>query len=542
MGVEDKYRPQNYGRIRITTDQRRITERNVREVLMTAYNDHLLNRQRINFLIEYERGNQPLQREKKIRPEINVEVIDNLASEIVEFKTSYKWGNKITYKQRGNFDISDNDTEMDNTGISEINEMLNEEDSFSKDAELGYYVETCGVGYQMVDIKRNVDGVSVFDLVTLNPLNTFVVYDNTVFHRPLMGVTYVSDDNGNIHFTCITDEQRFEILNLNKFDGREESVVFGERNGEMNPMHMVPIAEFIRSNDRMGCFERQISSMDALNILESDFCNNVAQDTQSLWWGDNLDLPPIYDENGKITGYQMPRSGGWFLTDSSENKKASVQPLVINTQYEGILSNVKYQRDVIKQRCFVPILATAGGGSTGTAMSMSSGWETAEVQAQKEESYMQKGKMMIAKLILAAIRESTETPKDSAAVKLKISDIQPSILRDRNYDMSVKANTLATLVNNGIDFRHAIEIIKLFPDTTLVYNDSKPSIELYYEAKKAAISRAQSGESGGSEIDAEGMVKTDRTMQDSSDQITNSPILGGMNATTGGRNGAGVTK
>ena len=542
MGIEDKYQPQQYGRTMITTDQREINIGNVREVLLDAYTRHLANRARINYLIEYERGNQPLQRAKTIRPEINVEVIDNIASEIVEFKTSYKWGNKITYKQRSNMDASDNDAEVDNTGINAINEMLNEENTFSEDVRLGYFVETTGVGYQMVDIKREVTGVSVFELVTLNPLTSFVVYDNTVFHRPLMGVTYVSDDSGNMHFTCITAEQRFEIFNLSKFDGQQDSVVFGDRNGEMNPLHKVPIVEFIRSYDRMGCFERQISAMDALNIMESDFCNNVAQDTQSLWWGDNLDLPPIRDENGNITGYQMPRSGGWFLTDSSENKKASVQALVIPTQYDGILSNIKFQRDVIKQRCFTPIQASAGGGSTGTAMSMSAGWENGEIQAQKEESLMIKGKTEIARLILTAIQESPYTPKNSAALKLKISDIQPNILRDRNYDMSVKANTLATLVNNGIDFRHAIEIIKLFPDTTLVYNDSKPSIALYYAAKEAAIARAQTGNGEGLDVDAEGTVKTDRTMQDGSDQTSNSPFLGGSDTTTGGGHGKGVTK
>lgn len=533
-----------YGRILITTDEKYITKENVRRVLLDAYTVHLMNRERINFLIKYERGDQPLQRKKVIRHDIDIICTDSLPNEIVEFKTGYKWGNPITYKQRSIYDANESDSKVDNSGIAEINEMLNEEDVFSADAELGYFVETCGVGYQLVDIKRNVDCTAVFDIVTLNPMNTFVVYDNSVHHRPLMGVTYVTDNSGNTHFTCMTDSQRFQITNLSKFDGEneEDGMVFGWRNGEKNPFEMVNIVEFIRSSDRMGCFERQISAIDALNILESDFCNNVAQDTQALWWGDNLDLPEKYDSDGNVVGYNVPKSGGWILTESGENKKASVQALVIATQYDGILSNIKYQRDIIKQRCFVPIMASAGGGSTGTAMSMSSGWENAEVQAQKEEAYMRRGKMQIARLILKAIQESTDTPEDSKALHLNISDIQPSILRDRNYDMATKANTLATLLNNGIDPKHAIETIKLFPDTNLVYEDSQEYLDLYFEAKRAAISRAQSGESGDMKIDDDGTVETKTGSQDSSMQASNSPFIGGTATSTGGRHGAGVTK
>lgn len=531
MGVQTN---QMYGRILITTSKYPITEDNVREVLADSYLLHQQNRQRIKFLIEYEKSHQPLQRDKKVRADINIECVDSIASEIITFKTGYKWGNPITYKQRATFDANESDAAKDNKGISMINEMLNEVGAFSEDAALAYYVETCGVGYQLVDIKKDFENVSTFDLITLDPLNTFVVYDNSIYHRPQMGVTYTTDDSGIVHFTCLTAEQRFEIIDAQKF---------GERSGEKNPMGRVNIVEFVRSNDRMGAFEREISAIDALNILESDFVNNVAQDTQALWWGDNLELPDVKDAKGKPTGRkQVPRSGGWILTSSGESKKASVQPLVVQTQYNGILADIKYQRDVIKQRCFVPINASAGGGSTGTAMSMSAGWENAEVQAQKEESFMRRGKMDIARLILIAINESTDTPVDSPARKVRISDIQPNILRDRNYDMATKANTLATLLNCGIEPSHAIAVIKLFSDVNLVVNDSKPYLDLYYEAKRAAISRTLSSESDSEHalVDDEGNLETHE--QDISAQSSNSPIIGGLRTATGGRHGKGVTK
>ena len=106
--------------------------------------------------------------------------------------------------------------------------------------------------------------------------------------------------------------------------------------------------------------------------------------------------------------------------------------------------------------------------------------------------------------------------------------------------MATKANTLATLLNCGIDPKDAISVIKLFSDVNLVLSDSEEYLDLYYESKRAAITRAQSGErSGDSEVqtDKDGTVKIGRTTQDSSDQASNSPLIGGMKTTTGGSNG-----
>ena len=301
----------------------------------------------------------------------------------------------------------------------------------------------------------------------------------------------------------------------------ERSWGFEARSGEMNPMPAVNIVEFARSYDRMGCFERQISDMDNLNILVSDFTNNVAQDTQAIWWMNDAEFPR--DKNNQEV---KPQSGQWIRTFSGEMKKPLIQPLVIQTQYEGILADIKYRRDIIKQKCNVPIQASAGGGSTGTAMSMSSGWEAAETAAAMEAELVKDKLMEFARLCLTAIHESTDTPKDSPLLDLNISDIQPSIIRKKNYDMATKANTLATLLKNGTDPLDAYKVIELFPDPAQVYEDSKEYLDKYYEK----LWMVDNG--GGS--DSADVEKDDRIMQDESMQASNSPFIGGDSVTTGG--------
>lgn len=510
------------GRKRIYTDETEITSQNVVRVLQKAVSDNADNLVEIRHLLEYEKGLQPLMREKLIRPEIDIQVVCNIANEITEFKLGYQWGNPITYIQRGNHDLHKNDAEKDDKAISELNEMLEDEFSSAKDQELARYVEICGIGYQMVDIKRDFSGGSVFDLVTLDPVTTFIVYDHSVWQKPMLAVTFRTQENGDVYYTCISDNAVYTIKNFSLIgkDGKPVSkweqydTSRNHRSGELNPFGKINIVEFIRSYDRMGCFERQIPEMDALNILASDFSNNVSQDTQSVWWGNDFTFPT--DDSGNPI---PPVSGQWVMTYSGEKKSPKIQPLSVTIQYEGILNAINQKSDSIKQKCSVPLQTEPGGGSTGTAMSMSSGWQAAEVAAAKEEQIIRKGKMQIADLILRAVKKSPNTAADSPMLKLNLSDIKPSIVRNRTYDMITKANAFATWVSHGINGRHALQQVEAFPDSNLVWNDSKDLIEKYQES---AFNKEE----------PEQVPAVNRLQADNSDQISNSPITDGINTQT----------
>lgn len=533
--ISENFKPQLNGRVRIIADVSEITPGNVIKVLQDAYNVHLANRAHMEYLIKYEKGEQPLKRKKTIRKDIDVNVVDNLANEITNFRVSYKWGNKITFGQRSN--KSGNTADTDNDAISQFNEMLESEHFASKIVEALTPMEIAGIGFMLVDIKRDYEeGGSVFDIVPLDPLTTFVVYDNTVYHRPLMGVIYSEHDNGDVVYTAFTKDRRYEILNLTQFTEKgkekiERRWTEGNRSGELNPMKAVNIVEFSRSYDRTGCFERQIPSMDAINILESDLVNDVAQNTQAIWWMNDADFPT--DEKGNVI---KPKSGQWIqtYTGKGENKKPLIQPLVITTDYEGILNDIKFQRDIVKQKANCPVAMTTGGGSTGTATSMSNGWEAAETSAAMETEVVKAKLLDVAKLAITAVKESTDTPKGCIIKKLSPADVQVNVMRKKNYDLATKANTFATLISHGVHPRHALIAIEAFPDTTLVYNDSKENIDKYLEALWAKNNNASdASESGDNAVkDVE-----NSSNQDSSMQSTNSPIIGGSDTSTGGNNG-----
>ena len=521
-GAYEKYDIELVGRKRIYTDVPQITPENILGVLQDAVSLHEQNAAAIAFLLRYEKGIQPLKRKKTIREDINIEVVDNIANQVTEFKLGYNWGNPITYVQRGNRDLNGNSPETDDDAISILNEMNDAEAAFAKDQEMARFIEICGIGYQMVDVKRNFDGPSVFDLYVPNPLYTFVVYRNDIGETPIMGVTFRVTKNGDRYYTCITADSRYEVKNLVEIINGVKTATWAfnspamNYSGELNPLGMVPIVEFVRGYDRMGCFERQIPDMDALNIEVSDFANSVAQNTQEVWWGNDFEFPK--DKGGNAI---KPQSGQWLLTRTLANgTKPLIQPLSSTFDYGGVQANIESKRNTILQKCYVPLQTDPGGGSTANALSLSSGWSAAENSALKEEQIIRRSKMMVLALELSAIDVRRYWLGNSSVLDLQLSDVVPKFTRLKTYDLGTKTNSMVAMIKAGINGRVAMQTVDLFPDVAQAWNDSHEMIEKFQKSL----------------FDKPEPQSESREMPDQSDQTGNSPILDGMNT---GNTGAG---
>lgn len=518
MGAYEKENVELLGRKRIYTDADQITADNVINILQDALSVHGQNVVAMSFLLRYEKGIQPLKRQKVVRQDINVEVVDNIANQVTEFKLGYNWGNPITFVQRGNRDTAGHAPDKDDDAVSILNEMNEEESAFAKDQELARYVEICGLGYQMVDLKREYTGTSVFDLFVPNPLFAFVVYRNNIAETPMMGVTFRTLKNGDSYYTCITKDTRFEIRNVTQIVNGIKMGDVWEFNdsrenyrGEVNPLGMVPIVEFIRAYDRMGCFERQIPDMDALNIEVSDFANSVAQNTQEIWWGNDFEFPKDKDGNSKPA-----KSGQWLMTKTLANgTRPLIQPLSSTFDYGGVQQNIESKRNTILQKCYVPLQTDPGGGSTANAMSLSSGWSAAENHALKEEQIIRRSKMMVLALELKAISARSYWLENSPILDLKLSDVVPKFTRLKTYDLGTKTNSMIAMIKAGINGRVAMQTVDLFPDVAQAWNDSREMIE---KLQESLVSQEKTQPENDS-----------REMPDQTDQATNSPIIDGMN-------------
>ena len=278
----------------------------------------------------------------------------------------------------------------------------------------------------------------------------------------------------------------------------------------------------------MGCFERQISEMDNLNLLISDFTNDVEQNTQAVWHTNDVDFPveqeTTVDKDGtqRITEkVRKPKSGEWMQTyTSADGKTPIVEPLAINYDYTGMLNNIQSRRQIILQKCNVPQRNDNSGGSTGVAMSDATGWSQAETAAAKQQLITDGCKMEEIKVVLAAIKLSNNVNSSNPLLKLRARDVKPNIKRQKTYEMSTKVNAMATLISHGFSLKDTVDAIPFFDDPNDVVARSGEMVKAYQDSiiNKDTQNQAEGG-------DGEQPPNKDRTMQDLSDQTENSPVI-----------------
>ena len=526
------------GRKKIYTDAKEITSKNVIDVLRQAILDHGIIANDCKTLMNFVSGQQPLQRVKTYRADIDIVDIDNVADEITNFKTSFNWGNPITLVQHGD---NDEGTATESKAITELNACFDAEKIRHKTQELANFVEVCGIGYTYIDVNTDYEeGDSYFKYMVLDPRNAFVVRSSYYpDQRIVMNVTFRQDILGNKYYTIFTKDRRYEVKNGTTTKNAKGDWVFGEGNDELNPLGKLPFTEWVRNVDRTGCFERQIPELNALNILASDFANDVDQNTQCIWHANDIEFPKeVYtdDEGNEQERVIHPSSNDWIETTTTpDGKTPFVNPLHVQYDYSGMLANYLSKRALILQKCNVPSRNDNSGGSTGIAMSDATGWTQAEVEATQQDQLKNDSKLDEVKIALSAMKLCKGFDTKSPLAKLKYSDVKPNIKRQKTYEMTTKINAFATGVSHGIDYKALLNTINLFDDPNQVARDSEVTMEKFIEK---TFGGAESGANYVERIEVQdgngnGKEKTKgvdapipkRLEQDRSDQISNSPTL-----------------
>lgn len=437
------------GRTVIYTDVDVIDRSNVVEVLNKALETHDVNKNDIQYLYDYYKGKQPiLERVKDIRPEINNKLVENRANEIVSFKVGYLMGEPIQYVCRGG---SDEHSEA----INQLNEFVFAEDKAAKDKELADWFTICGTSYRMVlpDSTDDADEAP-FEIYTLDPRYSFVVYHSGLGNKRKMGVKYIVLQDNSVVYSVYTDKMYFEI--------KDDKIV----KAQAHSLGCVPIIEYPANTARLGAFEIVLPLLDAINEVGSNRLDGVEQFVQSILLLKGVDIDSddfkALKENG---GLKVPLEG---------DAKYLVQELN-QTQTQTL---VDYMYQTVLTICGMP---NRNGGSstsdTGSAVIMRDGWSAAEARAKDTELMFKMSEKEFLRLVIAI----TNTLRD---MDLKLSAIEIRFTR-RNYEnIQEKAQVLTTMLSNSkihplLAFTHC----GLFTDPTLAFNESME----WYEEQEAKL-------------------------------------------------------
>ena len=441
-----------YGRKTITTDAIAITSENVVAELERAMNTHTFNREEIEYLWNYYRGKQPiLQRTKDVRPEICNKIVENRANEIVSFKVGYLCGEPIQYVGRNGDDTV-------SAGISQLNEMMFSEGKSTQDKEIVEWQMICGTAYRLVLPDEIIDEDDApFEMFTLDPRDSFVVYSNEIGSKPIMGVKYSTDEFGQNTYSIYSESEFWKIK-----DGK---IIESKTHG----LGVIPIFEYPANNSKQGAFEIVLPLLDELNKIASNRMDGIEQFIQSFIKFINCDI----DEET----FKALKEMGAIKVKSADGTTADVD--VVATELS------QTQTQVTKDDVYQAILTICGmpnrnGGTstsdTGAAVLLRDGWSLAEARAKDSELMFKRAEKNVLKLILRICRDTIGVPVEVSSLKLK--DIALQFTR-RNYEaMQSKSQVLVSMLQQPkIHPRLAFESSGLFIDPERAYSLSME----YYE-------------------------------------------------------------
>ena len=237
------------------------------KMISNSISEHIKEVPRLQKLYDYYLGkHEILKRAKSNSYCANEKAVFNHAKNIVDSVIGYVFGQPIGYTN-----LTD-----------EIAEHLVLIDEDSHNIELATDSSIFGRSYELVYMDDELTNKPMPCLATLSPLNTFVVYDNSIRKAPMFAVTYSANEDlsGNIinHTVLVYTEDLILTFITKDIEDPKLQLISEE-------VHMfggVPILELSNNKQQEGDFEQVISLIDLYNILMNDRVNDKEQLVDSL--------------------------------------------------------------------------------------------------------------------------------------------------------------------------------------------------------------------------------------------------------------------
>ena len=195
----------------------------------------------------------------------NNRLAHNYAGYIVSVSSGYLVGSPVKYSLPDQPDA-----------LLPIKEALDRSDCASVDAELAVDAAIYGKGVELCYADEQAQPRTA----QIDPRRSFVVYDDTVAHQPLFGVT----SHDVLNDQLVAQYQVVDVYTATEhitFQGNTLAALT-EIDREPHYFGAVPMTEYWNNSQETGDFEPVLSLMDAYNTLQSDRLNDKQQFTDAL--------------------------------------------------------------------------------------------------------------------------------------------------------------------------------------------------------------------------------------------------------------------
>jgi len=445
-----------FGRRVLYTDVTEITADNVASVVQNVFPDHVANVDEINYLYNYYKGKQPiLERVKKVREDINSKVVTNYANEIVSFKVGYLLNSPFQYVA-----LTDKNDE-----VNILNSYMYQVGKQAQDQEVIEWNHICGTAYRYVEAKEPSEvekGDSPFDLYTLDPRTTAIIYSSTFKKKRMAAITYtISAETNTV--------RNFVVYTKNKIFTYEEDTEKKTISGlveKPNTLGEIPVFEYPANNARLGAFEIVLPLLDAINRINSNDVDAGDTQIQSFLKFINCDLDN--DALDNLAAY------GAIKIKSIDGAPADVDTVKTDYSYDGANITKQDIHNAILTICGMPVMGNGSSISANNgAILIQNGWSQAEARAKSSETMFKGSERTMLALVFQICRTIS---KDN--VNLRISDVDCKSTRTNYENVQVKAQVLCEMLNTPrVHPKLAFEACGLFSDPENAYLISEEHYE-----------------------------------------------------------------
>lgn len=440
----------SYGRKVIHTPYDRIDETNIAQDIANALAVHQQNAIEIDYLDKYYRGDQPiLYRQKKVRPEVNNKVVNNLAMFVVETKTSEMVGEPIQYVLHGT-------NEKKSEQVTRLNAIMASEDKDYHDVELCRWRSICGTAYRFIgNNDRHVPTLDEADfyIATEDPRYTFVVYYNDGY--PAYSCQIRKDENNLTYYHVFTDGEWFRV--------QDGEVVDRGINGNGT----IPVIEYPNNVRRLSDVELTIAITDEINTMASDRANGIEQFVASWVKFLNCDIDEEQFRKMRMEGALVVRSANG--TDTKAD--VDIMSAELNQSQSQVAVNDQFEKLMIIQG--IADRQSNTGGDTQGAVQLRNGFYSMEKRSEISEPIFKRSERNTLRIVLNRLRVTS-------GMTLLPSDVEIKVSRTKSDNMLVKAEVLQMLLQSGVNPERSIKTVGLFSDPEQVALESRDRMDILY--------------------------------------------------------------
>lgn len=451
-----------YGRKIAYTDVEEITEDNVVAVLGETISVFNFNKPIIKYLWRYKNGDQPaLYRTKTVRDDVNNPVVENHAWEIVQFKNGQMNGEPIQI-------VSLVKDDAVNQAVDTFNDYCRDAFKHARDITCGEWTSAVGTGFKAVQRVKGKD--TPFRIVVPTPMNTYIVYNRNT-GETMMSVQELKDTEGERYFQCFSETHEYIIKNskLVALDVLEDGTEVYSR---LHAFRGIPIVEYPNNSERISDIELVITMLDAINEMQSNRMDGIAQFVQSF-------MKFINCEIDREKFLEMKSLGA--ITVKSNNGADNKADVDIMSQELNQSESQIAKEDLIENVWSILGIPSkqngSDGGSTQGAVELRSGWDFSKQRAKLKDPYIKEAEKKLDLVILNVIRQAKGV--NECSLVSRQFDVQ--INHSPTDNMLVKVQALQLLLTMGIHPLIAIRTVGLWGDAEKVFIQSKQYLQVLYK-------------------------------------------------------------